>query len=167
VSALRWRLVALLVGSTALLAVGVSIERSQADTHVEPAAAQSEADEPEGAHEEEGEAQSEPAAGETESEGERMLGVDLESTPLIVLVVLAGLGLAALAATRFGRLRGVLLAIAAIALVWAILDAREVAHQLDESRDGVALIAMTVAVLHLAAAAVSGHLARATVTQTP
>jgi hypothetical protein len=42
-----------------------------------------------------------------------------------------------------------------------------VAHQLDEARDGVALIAMTVAVPHLAAAAVSGHLARMTGTQTP
>jgi hypothetical protein len=41
-----------------------------------------------------------------------------------------------------------------------------VAHQLDEARDGVALIAMTVAVLHVAAA-VSGHLARMTGTQTP
>ena len=159
-SALRWTLVALLVASTALLAVGVSIERPEADTHVEPAAAQSEAAEPEGAHEEEGEAASEPVPGETGSEDERVLGVDLESTPLIVLAVLAGLGLAALAASHFGRLRGVLLSIAAIALVWAILDVREVAHQLDESRDGLALIAMTVAVLHLAAAAVSGHLAR-------
>jgi hypothetical protein len=166
VSALRWTLVSLLVASTALFAVGVSIERSEADTHVEPAAAQSEAAEPEGAHDEEGEAQSESAAGETESEDERVLGVDLESKPLIVVAVLTGLGLAALAASRFGRVRGVLLAIAAIALIWAILDVREVVHQLDESRDGVALIAMTVAVLHLAAA-VSGQLARTTVTQTP
>jgi hypothetical protein len=60
-----------------------------------------------------------------------------------------------------------LLAIAAVALVWAILDVREVVHQLDESRTGVALIAMVVAVLHLAAAAVSGHLARTTRTQMP
>lgn len=159
-SALRWTLVALLVASTALFAVGASIERSDADTHVEPAAAQNEAAEPERVHEDEGKAHSEPATGETESEGEQVLGVDLESTPLIVLAVLAGLGLAALAASRFGRLGGVLLSIAAIALVWAILDVREVAHQLDESRDGLASIAMTVAVLHLAAAAVSGHLAR-------
>ena len=166
-SALRWTLVALLVASTALFAVGVSIEGSEADTHAEPAAAQNEAVEPEGAHGEEGEVHSEPATGEAESEGERLLGVDLESTPLIVLAGLAGLGLAALAATRFGRLRGVLLAIAAIVLVWAILDVREVAHQLDESRDGVALIAMIVAVLHLAAAAVSGHLARTPGSQTP
>jgi hypothetical protein len=89
-----------------------------------------------------------------------VLGVDLESTPLIVLAVLAGLGLAALTATRLGRLRGFLLAVAAIALVWAVLDVREVVHQLDESRTGIALIAVSVAVLHLAAAAICGRLAR-------
>jgi hypothetical protein len=167
VSAVRWTLVALLVAWTVLFAGGASIERSEVETHAEPATALSEAAEAEGAHDEEGEAHSEQAAGETESEGERVLGVDLESTPLIVLAVVAGLGLVALAATCFGRLRGVLLAIAAIALVWAILDVREVAPQLDESPDGIAVIAMTVAVLHLAAAAVSGHLARTTGTQTP
>jgi len=77
-----------------------------------------------------------------------------------VLAVVAGLGLAALVTSRFGRLRGVLLAIAATALFWAILDVREVVHQLDESRNGVAAIAMTVAALHLAAAAAGGYLAR-------
>jgi hypothetical protein len=35
VSRLRWTLVALLVVSTALFAVGVSAERSQSDTHVD------------------------------------------------------------------------------------------------------------------------------------
>ena len=89
-----------------------------------------------------------------------MLGIDLESTPLVVLAVLAGLGLAALSATRFGRLRGVLLAVGLVMLVWAALDLPEVLHQLDESRTGVALVAMMVAVLHLVAAAVSARLAR-------
>jgi hypothetical protein len=60
-----------------------------------------------------------------------VLGVDLESTPLIALAVLAGLGLAAVTATRVGRLRGFLVTVAAIALVWALLDVREVVHQLD------------------------------------
>ena len=77
-----------------------------------------------------------------------------------MLAVLSGLALAALTATRLGRLRGFLLAVAVIALAWAVLDVREVIHQLDESHTGVALVAMIVAVLHLAAAAVSGHLAR-------
>ena len=65
-----------------------------------------------------------------------------------MLAVLAGLGLAALAATRFGRLRGFLLAVALVTLVWAAFDIREVVHQLDESRTGIAVVAMTVAALH-------------------
>ena len=88
-----------------------------------------------------------------------MLGVDLESTPLVVLAVLAGLGLAFLATGRIGRLRWFLLAVAVIALAWVALDIREVVHQIDESRTGIALVAIAVAVLHLAAAAVSGRLA--------
>jgi hypothetical protein len=87
-----------------------------------------------------------------------VLGVDLESTPLIVLAVLAGLGLAALTATQLGRRRGFLLAVVAIALAWALLDLHEVVHQLDESRTGIALVAIAVAGLHLAAAVVSGRL---------
>jgi hypothetical protein len=65
-----------------------------------------------------------------------------------------------LTATRLGRLRGFLLAVTVIALLWAALDVREVIHQLDESRTGIAVVAMTVAVLHVAAAVVSGRLAR-------
>ena len=168
-SRLRWTLVALLAVSTVLFAVGVDAERSDADTHAREAA-QTEAAGGEAAesHEEAGEAgegeseegHAEPASGEASSEDERVLGIDLESTPLVVLAVLAGLGLAALTATRFGRLRGFLLAVALVTLVWAALDLREVLHQLDESRTGVALVAMMVAVLHLAAAAVSARLAR-------
>ena len=165
-SRLRWTLVALLVASTVLFAIGVSAERAEraeSDTHAEPSAAQTSET---GGQEEggeaagEGEAHSETAAGETHAEEERVRGVDLESTPLIVLAVFAGLALAVLTATRFGRLRGFLLAVAVIALAWAVLDVREVVHQLDESRTGLALVAMSVAVLHLAAAVVSGRLAR-------
>jgi hypothetical protein len=170
VSRTHWTLVALLVASTAVFAVGVTAERSQNDAHVEvPAAhAQETGAEPEGVHDETGESgeaaaretRSETAPGETGSERERVLGVDLEPTPLIVLAVLAGLALAVVTATRLGRLRGFLLAVAGIALAWAVLDLREFFHQFDESHTGVALIAMSVTVLHLAAAAVSGRLAR-------
>jgi hypothetical protein len=172
-SRLRWALVALLVVSTVLFAVGVIAERSDGDTHADAVAQQAEgtdgeAVEPEGAHDEAGESgaleseegHGETASGETGSEDERVLGVDLESTPMIVLAVIAGLGLAALTATRLGRLRGFLLAVTVIALLWAALDVREVIHQLDESRTGIAVVAMTVAVLHVAAAVVSGRLAR-------
>ena len=143
VNALRLTLIALLVVSTALFAAGVIAERSShADQHPEPAVHES------------GES---PA--EAEGEGERLLGIDTESTPLLVLAVIGGLALAALAATRWGRLASMLLAIAVIAVAWAALDAREAVHQLDEARTGIAAIAIVVAVLHLSAAAIAGRLA--------
>jgi hypothetical protein len=116
VSRLRWTLVALLVASTALFAVGVIAERSSTDEHSEPASAQigergEAASEPAGAHEE-GEGSStgeaghaETAAGDTDTKtDEAVLGVNVESTPPIVLAVIVGLALAAVAATRLGRL---------------------------------------------------------------
>jgi hypothetical protein len=164
VDRLRGLLIALLVVSTALFAVGVIAERSEADEHTEPATAQvAETGEAEGTHEEgeEAGAGEQPAGEEAhDDDGEALLGVDLESTPLVVLAVIAGLGLAALAATRFGRLLGFLFAVCVIALAWAVLDIREVVHQLDDSRTGIAVVAAIVAALHLAAAAVSGRLAR-------
>jgi cation transport ATPase len=172
-SRLRWALVALLATSTILFANGVIAERSDSDTHTDTESAahaeetSEESGEAEGAHdeaEESAEGTSEDVegseSGSESEEDERLLGIDLESTPLVVLAVLAGLGLAGLAATRFGQLRWFLLAVVVIALVWAILDIREVAHQLDESNTGIALVAIAVAVLHLATAAVSARLAR-------
>ena len=167
-STTRAALVGLLVASTVMFAVGVVAERSSADTHAEPATANARevAGERAGAREEgEGSAAGEAshdegAADETRSdENEAVLGVDVESTPLIVLAVLVGLALAGLAAIRFGRRPGVLIAIALIALAWAALDVREVAHQLDESRTAIAVIAIVVAALHLAVALLAGTMA--------
>jgi hypothetical protein len=88
-SPLRLTLVALLVGSTALFAVGVVAERSQAGERAEPAGAQPHGSggsvaEPEGAHEEgEGE-RANGAAGASAArtdEAETLLGVDIESSP--------------------------------------------------------------------------------------
>jgi hypothetical protein len=170
-SPLRWTLVGLLVASTALFAVGVIAERSSTDTHTEPAAAHAaetggETGEPAAAHSEGGasEATASGDAGHVESatehaESERLLGVDVESTPLVVLAVLAGLALAAVAASRIGLRRGFLLAVVVIGLAGAALDIREVVHQRDESRTGVAVVAMAVAALHLTVAAISGRLA--------
>ena len=148
-SRLRWILVALLVASTALFAVGAIAERSTADTHTVRTHERSESIE--AAHSETGETRAES--------GETVIGVDVESTPLVVLAVVAGLGLAGLTATRSGQRAGVLWAIALIALAWAALDVREVLHQADESRTGLALVAAAVAILHLATAAVAAALA--------
>ena len=172
-SPLRWALVPLLAASTALFVVGVIAERSSTDAHTEPASAHDgesgeAAREPAGAREE-GEASSageaghaEAAAGKTHTDtNEAVLGVDIESTPLIVLAVVLGLVLPALVATRFGRLPDVLAAVAAVALVWAALDVREVVHQLDGSRTGIAVVAIVVAVLHFAVALLAGAMAGA------
>jgi hypothetical protein len=167
-SRLRFALVAVLVASTAVFAVGVIAERSQADRHAEPAGAQTRhsgesAAEPAGAHREGGGETAgahEPQTGTAdEHAGEKLLGVDIESTPMIVLAVLAGLGLAALAATQAGRLPATLLVLALIAAGWGALDVREVVHQLDESRTAIAIVAIVAAGLHLTAAALAGLLA--------
>ena len=123
-SPLRWTLVALLVASTALFAVGVIAERSSTDTHTEPAAAhaaETGGESAAGAHGEGGasEATTSGETGHVESatehaERERLLGVDVESTPLVVLAVLGGLALAALAASRIGLRRGFLLTVVVI-----------------------------------------------------
>lgn len=173
-SPLRWTLVALLVASTALFAIGVIAERSSTDTHTEPAGVHvgengengEAAGEPAGAHDE-GEGpnateagRAETAAGDTDTEtNEAVLGVNIESTSSIVLAVIAGLALAALAVTRLGARPAVLLAVALIALAWAALDVREVVHQLDQSRTGIAVLATVVALLHLAAALLAGAIA--------
>ena len=44
-------------------------------------------------------------------------------------------------------------------LAFALLDVREVFHQLDEDHDGLTLLAALVATLHLASAAVAALLA--------
>ena len=145
---LRSALVALIVLATALFAVGVIAERSDADHHRVSESAETEA--AEATHDADG--------GEVEGD-ETLLGVDLESTPLLALAVVAGLGLAAVCATEVGRRQRVLVAVAVIALAWAALDAREVAHQLDESRTGIAAIAGAVALLHVAIALLAARLA--------
>ena len=152
-STLRLTLVALLVVSTALFAAGAITERSRTGEHTEPATAQ--------AHESEArETVAERPPGPADSgERESLLGVDVESTPLILLAVIAGLALVALVAAPLGRRPAVLLAIAATAIAWAALDVREAVHQIDESRTGIAMLAIGVAALHLAAAAVAARLA--------
>jgi hypothetical protein len=53
-----------------------------------------------------------------------------------------------------------LLAIAGAMLVFALLDVREVFHQSDESRTGLAVLAAVIAALHASAAIVAGTMAR-------
>ena len=78
------------------------------------------------------------------------------ATPLVALAVLAGLALSAAAISDLRHRRAFLVTVAAIALGWAALDVRELLHQIDESREGIAALAAVVAVVHLLAAAVAG-----------
>ena len=55
------------------------------------------------------------------------------------------------------RRPAVLLTIAAIAVAWAALDVREAAHQIDESRTGITILAIAAALLHLGAAGAAGR----------
>jgi hypothetical protein len=161
---LRLALVALLAASTLLFGVGVLAERANSD---EPAAVTRTAGEHTESEEGEGvEGHVEAGHGsESHEVSERLAGVDLESTPLLVLAVIGGLALAGLAASGLGRRRAFLFSVVAVALVWAALDVREVAHLFDESSTGIAIVATVVAVLHVSAAAVAGRLAaRARVT---
>jgi NO-binding membrane sensor protein with MHYT domain len=52
--------------------------------------------------------------------------------------------------------------VGAAMVLFAALDVREVFHQVDESRAGLAVLAGAVAALHLGAAAAIGLLARGT-----
>jgi hypothetical protein len=44
-------------------------------------------------------------------------------------------------------------------LAFAVLDAREIAHQIDINKNGLAILAGVVSALHLAAAAVAAAMA--------
>jgi len=80
-----------------------------------------------------------------------------------VLAVGFGLALAAGSAlSTLSRRRELLLFIAAVTLAWAALDVRELIHQVDESRAGIAIVAGIVAVLHLISAALAAQISRRT-----
>jgi hypothetical protein len=82
---------------------------------------------------------------------EKLLGVNPESTGLLVVAVLASLLLAA-GVVLFGASSTVLGVVALAMAAFGALDVREVVHQADESRTGLMLLAALVAVLHFAAA---------------
>jgi hypothetical protein len=143
----RTLLVALLIASTAAFVVGVGVERSSADKHTEPARASESG--------EAGEGHAEAARPESdEGASESLLGVDYEATWFVALAAAFSLALAAAAWLR--PRWALLLATVAVAMVaFAVLDVREIVHQLDESKGGLAALAAVVALCHLAAAAVA------------
>lgn len=169
----RWLLSSLLIAGAALFAIGVAAERNANDTHTEtgtetantavpgtaatvPTGEAAEAGGGEVAHTEvtsgEGTAPIvEPvgeAAGHSESSNETFLGLNLESTPLVIIAAAASLALAVLNWRR--NVRALLLATLAFAVVFAVFGIAEVAHQIKESRSGLAFLAGMIALVHVA-----------------
>ena len=143
-----------IVAATVLFVVGTTIERNQGENHsaTEETTHGGEA------------ARGEPAASEStsgeESGSEEILGVDPESAALVAIAAGVSLLLAA-AVWRWPDRGALLLLVAAAMLAFAALDVREVVHQIDENRSGLAVLAAFVALLHLGSAAASGALRQA------
>jgi hypothetical protein len=86
-------------------------------------------------------------------------GIDIEAAPFVALAAATSL-LLALGAWLRPRWLLLLVLIAAAMLVFSALDVREVFHQSDESKTGLAVLAGFVALLHLGAATVAGIMGR-------
>ena len=152
-----WRtiLAALLVASAAVFSIGVAVERSQSTHHDEAtpqAAASPASNAPEGSAEREAAekrptSSSQPAAEASGESSEKVFGINTESVPLVVAVVIVSLLLAG--AAMVWRSPLLLAAIIVVVIGAAVFDVREIAHQIDESRNGVATIAAVTAALHL------------------
>jgi len=155
--AIRRLLVSLIVLSTVAFAVGAIVEHSSG----EPAHSEGgEAVEGSGEAGEGGGEVAPVSKGSEEPNGEETLfGNDPESTPLVVLAIVASLLLAAGCWFR-PEWRWLLVVTAFAMAAFAVLDLREVIHQLDESDTGLASVAGAVATLHVAAAVTAVILAR-------
>lgn len=153
---LRKLLVGLIILATAVFGIAVAFERSNADVHsagTEPSHSEAAGDEE--THTDEGGEAGAPSetagSGESaESDEGTILGVNPEATPIVVLVVAASLVLAGALWLRPDWI-GLLLIAAIGMLVFAILDVREVIHQINESNTGLGIAAFFVTALHAAA----------------
>jgi opacity protein-like surface antigen len=147
---LRAAIAGLIVLATLGFVVGTTIERN---TRERPAA--------EHKAEDGEETEAERAAeGGGEAHGEfQPFGVDIEAVPFIVLAAVASVAMAA-AVWRLPRMLLVLAIVGVTMLLFAALDVREVVHQVDESRTGLAVLAGVVAALHGSAAATVAYRSR-------
>lgn len=139
---LRWLVGILLIVAASLFAVGVATE---GDVHREAVA---------GDHHETGGAEGGGAAHDERTEvaetGERVLGINLEATPLVVAALAVSLVLAAATWRRDRRI--VLLVTGVFAAGFAALDVAEFSHQIQRPAVLLAIIAAVIAVLHVFAA---------------
>jgi len=148
---------ALLIASAAAFAAGAAIEHHTASSqshqmpHEQRPEAGAAAENPAGA---EGAASNEKSATHAaEDTSETLLGINPEATGLVVTAVAVSVLLAALILTVGSPLLAAVVAL--VMLAFTALDIREVTHQLNESHPGLAALAATIALLHLAAGAVA------------
>ena len=134
----RWILSALLIVAAALFAIGAATEKG---SHSETVTTTESAE-----HNESTEG---TAHVENVESSETVLGMNLESTPLVVTAVVVSVALAA--ATWLTNRKFVLLVVGLFAVAFAALDIAEFAHQIDKSAGGLAALAAIIAVLHVAA----------------
>ena len=147
---------ALLITSAAAFATGAAIERHTVTSEASRVP-QSEAGAPGENHARPEEPSLESSAG---SSSESLLGINPESTGLVLVAVALSLLLAALILTVRSPL--IAAAVALAMLAFTALDIREVAHQLNESRSGLAALAAAIALLHVLAGVAALRTARDT-----
>jgi hypothetical protein len=152
-SRVRLILAVLLLVSGVAFAAGAAAERSANEVASSP----SETNPPQterGTEGSGGETGAEPAQHtEAASQSETLLGINPESTALVVVGVAVSLLLAA--AVWLSGARPVLLAALIFGVAFAALDIREAVHQAKESRAGLLAVAIVLAVMHAAIAAVA------------
>lgn len=138
--------------ATAAFVIGLTIEKNQG--HSDSGIEQAHSGEAPETHERAESTAPETHGAEIQSnESERVAGIDVESTPIIVLGVAVSLALVG-AVLKWPRPE--MYAIAAVFCVgFALLDGSELAHQLDENSTTVATFAGLALALHLGAAAVA------------
>jgi hypothetical protein len=97
-----------------------------------------------------------PTVSETKQETEyHPLGINLESTPLVITAALLALLLAGLVTLR--PRDGVLIAVALMAAAFTILEVVEVVHQSQQHRPGLATLAAVAGILHATVAALAAR----------
>jgi hypothetical protein len=162
----RGLLAALLIASAGLFVIGISLEKSAKSDEIASVGGEasesgesghSEAEEAEEGHSEEGE---EAGAEDSHSDDEEtVLGIDIEQPLFVAAGVIVSLVFAVLALRSDSR--WMLVVIVLFALAFALLDTKELFHQLDEDKAGLAVLAGVIALLHLGVAALAGREARA------
>jgi hypothetical protein len=158
---LRAAIVALIVLATAGFVVGTTIERNSNQPATESPAQRASESPPEGGGRPAEHVGESPAhVAHEASHGEvRPFGVDIEAPVFVILAALASLALAG-AVWIWPRSLLVLAGVGLVMVLFAVLDIREISHQLDEHRTGLVALAGAVAALHLSAAAAIGLIAR-------